>query len=61
MMHGKPRKLWFVVDGDPTPSKVTTYTHHDIDDLKQTINAERKDLPVSNMILWKVRLSYMPL
>jgi len=56
--EGECRKLWYVVHGDtpPRPSKVPTYTGHEIEALQRAINVQRRDIPVSDMVLWKVRL-----
>jgi hypothetical protein len=40
------------------PAKVTAYTRQDIDDLKKLINGQRQDIPVSEMLLWKVKSPY---
>jgi len=60
--EGECRKLWYVVHGDipPRPSKVPTYTGHEIEALQEAINLQRRDIPVSDMVLWKVRLPYRP-
>jgi hypothetical protein len=57
---GEPCPIWFIVHGDSPqvdPEKVTAYSRGDIDDLKNLINVRRRDIPASEMLLWKVNCS----
>ena len=47
--------LWYIVlDDSASHTSVDIHSAHSINDLKKAINSQRKDIPVSNMILWKV-------
>lgn len=57
--NGEQRPIWFVVHKDEAdPAMVTACSHQYIDALKDLINGRRRDIPASDMLLWKVRLPY---
>lgn len=55
---GEARPLWFMEDSDSaTPVQAMAYTGHKIDDVIQQIHMQCPEIPESEMIILKVKIS----